>query len=312
MDIVLTHVDFECEKWRNAYEYVLQTEYKPELHTNDSATRTRFINHGELRYVLRSIAKNIPWIRNVYLVIDDFMECPDGLSDLVIIVRHSKLYGDLASECLPTFNSQSIETLLHRIDGISDPFLYFNDDMFVGQPIHPADLIHDSKLAVFATNIKSKRGIPKVTENGFRCAWKNVNRILDYEFGYMIRNKLHHSPYVISPRLMDQIWIIFRDQMNSTVRSKFRSITDVNVSPALHPYFAIHTDQGFISDLIRSETIYLFLADQEGTRSKLEELSKNLPHFFCLEDEDGEIESDHMLREFLQQTFPDPCRYERS
>jgi len=100
--------------------------------------------------------------------------------------------------------------------------------------------------------------------------------------------------------------------MESTVRSKFRSITDVNVSPALHPYYALHTDQAFLPDHIRCETIYLFLADQEGTQSKLEKLHQHLPHFFCLEDEDGDTESDHIIRDFLQCQYPDPCRYERS
>jgi len=310
MDVVITTVNFECINWRLAYEFVLQTHYQSNIHTMDSAARTRFTNHGELRYVLRSIAKNMPWIRRVFLVIDDFMELPDGLSEHVNIIRHTQLFGEYAELCLPTFNSQSIETMLHRIPGISEPFLYFNDDMFVGQYVLSIDLVCDNKMAVIATNIKSKTGSPRVTENGFRCAWKNVNRLLDQHFGHMIRNKLHHAPYVISPKLMDQIWTIFYDQMISTARSRFRSITDVNVSPALHPYYAIHTNYGWINDQISADTIYLNVSDQIGTKDKLDKLSQKLPHFFCLEDEDGETDSDHLIGDFLDQQFPDRCMYE--
>uniref|UniRef100_A0A1I8IBY8 Stealth_CR2 domain-containing protein n=1 Tax=Macrostomum lignano TaxID=282301 RepID=A0A1I8IBY8_9PLAT len=40
---------------------------------------------------------------------------------------------------LPTFNAPAIESHLHRIPGLSDHFLYFNDDVFLTKPVHPHD-----------------------------------------------------------------------------------------------------------------------------------------------------------------------------
>jgi len=42
-------------------------------------------------------------------------------------------------EQLPTFNSLAIETMLWRIEGLADRFLYFNDDMMPVGPVKPAD-----------------------------------------------------------------------------------------------------------------------------------------------------------------------------
>jgi hypothetical protein len=38
-----------------------------------------------------------------------------------------------SSPFLPTFSSPAIEANLHRIAGLSEHFLYFNDDVFLGK-----------------------------------------------------------------------------------------------------------------------------------------------------------------------------------
>ena len=310
-DIVITHVDFACIQWRAEYERAIHEVYDPTIHTCDSATRTRFANHGELRFLLRSVNAHMPWVRTIYIVVDDCLATPSWINETANIkmVRHSELF---MNECLPTFNSQAIETVIHRIPGISDPFIYFNDDMFVGRPIDPGYLIQPGqKCAVLLTTDYSKCGTPSVTDIGFRCAWKNVNRILDERFSPGARYKLEHAPYVISPRLMEEIWAAFHDEMECTMRSRFRSIHDVNVSPALHPYYALHTDAGFVQTGISVKTLYLDMRDAATTRSKLSSMSSTeLPHFFCIEDEDGHSESDNLIRQFLESHFPHASVYE--
>ena len=343
-DVVITYVDFTCKQWRAEYERAVAELYDANIHTRDSATRTRFVNHGELRFLLRSVNKYMSWVRTIYIVVDDYLVIPswinttdttdttDNKSSSIKIVRHSELFPiSKLGECLPTFNSQAIETVIHRIPGISEPFIYFNDDMFVGREIERDDLIQQpndtsiqtsksesrpvGKCAVLLTKDYSKYGTPSVNEIGFRCAWKNVNRILNEHFEHFehsIRYKLEHAPYVISPRLMEEIWTIFNNEMEYTMRSRFRSIHDVNVSPALHPYYALHTDAGFISKCILVKTIYMNLQDKATTRSKLSNIlsTELLPHFFCIEDEDGCTESDNSIRRFLESHFPDKSVYE--
>lgn len=309
MDIVITYVDFTCPQWRQAYDTAFQTIYDPVVNTCDSATRTRFVNHGEIRFVLRSIDKYVPNVRTVYLVVDDMLEVPSWLQN-VTIVRHKDLFQEFADSCLPTFNSQAIETVLHRIPGISDPFLYFNDDMFVGKPVSSSDLMRGGSVSVILSNHKSRRGVPNRGEIGFRCAWKNVNRLLDETVVVEPRYKLEHAPYVVSPAIMEELWSEFYLDMERTIRSRFRSIHDINVSPALHPYFALYTGRGFVQTQLQVQTVYLDLSRKRETRNKLRIMKTSAPHFFCLEDEDGGTESDGSMRQFLEELFSEQCRYE--
>ena len=53
----------------------------------------------------------------------------------VTVVSHREVFGDTG--LLPTFNSQAIESRLHRIPGLAEHFLYFNDDMFMGRAVAP-------------------------------------------------------------------------------------------------------------------------------------------------------------------------------
>ena len=50
------------------------------------------------------------------------------------IVRHEDF---IPADCLPVFNSNAIEINLHRIQGIAEHFVIFNDDTFLLQPIEP-------------------------------------------------------------------------------------------------------------------------------------------------------------------------------
>ena len=309
-DIVITYVDFECVKWQEAYKHHIETVYDPTVHTADSATKNRFVNHGELRYLLRAIAHHMPWIRHVFLVVDDELVVPAWISQEVKIVRHKEIFLGAHRACLPTFNSQAIETVLHKIKGISDPFIYFNDDVFIGRPIQRTDLIQESRIAIIPTESRSKTGIPDVSEYGYRCAWKNVNTLLDNHFGTTVRYKLEHAPFVVSPRIMKKLWKVFNTEMESTVRSQFRAVTDVNVSPALHPYYALHSGDGFIQKNLSAKTAYLSMGNKPATLIKLNDLHMNLPHFFCLEDGDGQSESDGAIKNFFEKIFPENSKYE--
>ena len=44
---------------------------------------------------------------------------------------------------LPTFNANTIELNLHRIEGLAEQFVYFNDDMFITDHVKPEDFFRD-------------------------------------------------------------------------------------------------------------------------------------------------------------------------
>jgi UDP-N-acetylglucosamine-lysosomal-enzyme len=101
-------------------------------------TTERFIDFNELKYSLRSIEKFAPWIRNIFIVTNG--QIPNWLNQTnsrVKIITHQQIFKN--KNHLPTFASPSIESQIHRIEGLSEEFIYLNDDIFFASPITKND-----------------------------------------------------------------------------------------------------------------------------------------------------------------------------
>ena len=116
---------------------------------NTSKGITRFMNNGELEYCLRSLSKNAPWLRKIFIVTDK--QFPSFLPDEILsnkkihIVDHKTIFKDY-EENLPTFNSISIESMIHRIPGLSERYLYLNDDFVILRPVSIEDFFINDKV----------------------------------------------------------------------------------------------------------------------------------------------------------------------
>ena len=114
---------------------------------------TRFANTGEIDYCVVSILKFAPWIRKIFIVTDrQTPEIVNGISKTpyaskVKIIDHQEIFKGYESY-LPTFNSRSIETMLWRIPGISERFIYLNDDFCLIQPVSHNDFFRGEKVVL--------------------------------------------------------------------------------------------------------------------------------------------------------------------
>jgi len=103
-----------------------------------------FRDNGELRYSLRSLERYAPWIRRIFIVTDG--QTPPWLdtgNPALRVVDHREI---IPAEYLPTFSSRVIEAFLHRIPGLAEHFIYFNDDMFLASPCEPGDFFTPNGL----------------------------------------------------------------------------------------------------------------------------------------------------------------------
>ena len=105
----------------------------------------RFFDNNELKYSLRSVSKYLPWVNHIYIVTNK--QKPVWLKDHqnLTVVDHTDI---IPKELLPTFNSVTIEMYLHRIPGLSEHFLFFNDDMFINAPLAPTFFFDQGKPIV--------------------------------------------------------------------------------------------------------------------------------------------------------------------
>ena len=99
---------------------------------------SRFADNEELKYSLRSVEKHAPWVRNIFIVTNG--QIPSWLdmdNPRLKIVTHEELF--LNKSHLPTFSSPAIESHLHRIPGLSQKFIYLNDDVMFADDVWPDD-----------------------------------------------------------------------------------------------------------------------------------------------------------------------------
>ena len=116
---------------------------------------TRFASSGELRYAVLSVLRFAPFVRRVFIVTD--RQRPHPVSDLIAarperirVVDHAEIYGEHA-DLLPVFSSRSIETMMHRIPGLAERFVYLNDDIFFARPAAEADLFDGARPVLRGT-----------------------------------------------------------------------------------------------------------------------------------------------------------------
>uniref|UniRef100_A0A4W3IHP4 N-acetylglucosamine-1-phosphotransferase subunits alpha/beta n=1 Tax=Callorhinchus milii TaxID=7868 RepID=A0A4W3IHP4_CALMI len=118
---------------------------------DDDISASRFEDNEELRYSLRSVEKYAPWVRHIFIVTNG--QIPSWLNldnPRVTIVSHQDIFRNVSH--LPTFSSPAIETHIHRIPGLSQKFIYLNDDVMFGKEVWPDDFYtHSNGQKVYLT-----------------------------------------------------------------------------------------------------------------------------------------------------------------
>ena len=135
IDFVIAWVDGSDPNWQKEKQKHLAEFLKDESVVDQGDYRYR--DWDLLQYWFRSVEKYAPWVRKVH-----FVTC--GQIPIWLNVNHPKLHivnheDYIPQEYLPTFNSHTIELNMHRIDGLSEQFVYFNDDMYITQRVAPTD-----------------------------------------------------------------------------------------------------------------------------------------------------------------------------
>lgn len=162
MDAVITYVDGLDPLW--------QADYAA-WHDGKAPLAKRFRDWGTLPFLLRGIESNMPFIEKVHLVVARESQVPSWVNrETVHVVLHEEI---MPEGCLPCFNSCSIEMFLHRIPGLSEEYLYFNDDMFPVAPCSAGDFFVDGRCATgFARCFGANTLYRKQTRSSDRLARK--------------------------------------------------------------------------------------------------------------------------------------------
>jgi len=88
---------------------------------------------------------------------------------------------------LRSINSSVIEFFLNKIPGLSEFFIYSNDDVFFLRPMIQSDFFSENKANIFLNPIVSIDDQLSNYDNGHVFGKKNANGLLSSIFGYQKR-----------------------------------------------------------------------------------------------------------------------------
>lgn len=251
IDIVILWVDGADPAWQEQKRQFLS----PRKCGSDDSCRYR--DWGLLPYWFRAIEAYAPWVRRIHFVtwghIPAFLNTS---APKLHIVNHTQF---IPGAYLPTFSSHTIELNIHRIPGLAEHFLYFNDDTFLLRPMKETDFFRNGLPCTYGGEVPwtfsghigvwehaaandlgvINRHFPKrkaVRSHGRKYRdpsyrWKDNLRTLFLQKLYpdtFTGFKNLHAP---APYLKDtfrQVWDAEPELLHSTCMDKFRAYDNVN------------------------------------------------------------------------------------
>lgn len=311
VDIVYLWVDGQDPEWIACKNHYEQREYMYVPPAQEACQDNRFWDHQELKYSLRSIVKFAPFFNHIYII--TMNQRPKWLLDhpKITIIDHKEIFKD--PKHLPTFNSQAIECHLHRVPNLSEHFIYFNDDVFIGQPLSPYDFFtEDEKIKVLFEKGFTVSKDPVVQSTLYRKAWVNSNALLDLYFIPERRHRLCHAPFGLRKSWIEEIEYIFPFVFLENSSHRFRNATNFNVTNGLFQYIW-HYQERVIPGTLTNQMVSLYdNARFEETKQALTKLLNVPKDTFCLQDcmvGDSE-KSCELLQTVFETLFPDPAPWE--
>ena len=139
---------------------------------------------------------------------------------------------------LPTFNSHAIEACLHRINGLSEHFIYMNDDVFFGREVS-RDLFFTMAGQArirFAPSQYIYAGEPEPDAIPTDWAAYNAVRIIERDFGLTFDRKLQHVAHRVRRSVLEEIDERYPEEVERTRRARFRSKSDLAIPSMFAPY----------------------------------------------------------------------------
>lgn len=281
IDAVYTWVNSADPNWKELYKSEISRAGGTEFFHPSVNNPARFQSRCELSYSIKSIRKYASWIRNIFVVTNCAL--PSELAHCAGIIRidHQKIFPD--PSVLPTFNSRAIESNLHRISGLSERFIYFNDDVFLCRPVFPGDFYgEDGRAFVFP----SKHEIPYGVVSGLRpvdYGILNACELLMRDFEYRPEKKLHHAPFPLTKSMLSEIEEKYSGLLEKTRQNRFRDRADLPLATTLHAYYALATGRAMIKEVAAryvdiGDPLFVFLVH------RLSPLRRGKYLFLCLNE----------------------------
>lgn len=245
IDFVVTWVDMNDPQWQ--VDFAKYSGKKG--NEKNGVSEARFRDYGFLRYWFRGVEKFAPWVRKIHFVTSGQKpEWLDAHHPKIHLVNHRDY---IPEEFLPTYNSVVIERYLHRIPGLADHFVYFNDDFYIINRISPERFFRNGlpcDIAAFHYNPSWSQWYKRIKNN-----MKIINRHFDKKevmarfhdkwfdesygskarwnyllkgYGKFITLRTPHNAQPFLKSTFEEVWEVAGKELTQTSGNKFRAVSD--------------------------------------------------------------------------------------
>ena len=246
IDIVVTWVNMDDPEWRREFaKYSGRQDNE-----KNGVSEARFRDYGFLRYWFRGIEKFAPWVRKIHFITaGQKPEWLDTSNPKINLVNHRDF---IPHEFLPTYNSVVIERYIHKIDGLADHFIYFNDDFYIIRPVSQERFFKDGlpcDIAAFHYNPSWSQWYKRIKNNiriindhfdkkevmerdhdkwfdksyGSRARWNYLLK----PYGKFITLRTPHNAQPYLKSTFKDVWETAGKELTETSSNRFRAVTDL-------------------------------------------------------------------------------------
>lgn len=246
IDFVITWVDMNDPKWQADFsKYSGRKE-----NTKNGVSEARFRDNGFLRYWFRGVEKFAPWVRRIHFVTSGQKpEWLDESNPKINLVNHKDY---IPEEFLPTYNSVVIERYIHRIPGLADHFVYFNDDFYIINTIAPTRFFRNGMpcdIAAFLYNPSWSQWYKRIKNNlkiinrhfdkrevmrrdrdkwfhksyGSKARWNYLLK----PYGKFITLRTPHNAQPYLKSTFEEVWDVAGKELTETSVNRFRALNDL-------------------------------------------------------------------------------------
>ena len=292
MDAVITYVDGTDPLWQRDFAVA----------SGGTESVRRYRDWGTLPYLLRGIGRHLPFVETVYLGVARESQVPDWADRSALrIVLHRDI---LPEQLLPTFNSTTIELFLHRIEGLSEQYLYFNDDFFPVRDSAAEDFFPGGRPAIGFHRHLLVSGLYKRQS---RNAWRFARTALGLRPGIGFRRPQH----TCSPMLRS----VCDELFDRTEQQLLATATPLRMAGNLNQYvyldYALLAGKG-IARALSNRHISLGAVTPERLSEAILKPDRNI---LCINDVEMNPKRFEALRTAMlaafQARFPEKSRFER-
>ena len=217
--------------------------------TKNGVSEARFRDYGFLKYWFRGVEKFAPWVRKIHFVTSG--QKPAWLDEShpkIHLVNHRDY---IPEQFLPTYNSVVIERYLHKIPGLAEHFVYFNDDFYITNVLTQERFFKNGlpcDIAVFQYNPSWSQWYKRIKNN-----LKIINRHFDKKevmerfhdkwfdksygskaqwnyllkpYGKFITLRTPHNAQPYLKTTFEEVWAVAGEDLTATSANRFRALTD--------------------------------------------------------------------------------------